>query len=131
MNPEEALGGDELEGFVEWHDLPTERSGVASSLAAPPQHLNSVGLAGLAQPGNRPTDAQAVEGVALVRAHHLDAAAPRRPGVGFDASTHVIGAAGHRRANVGRNAAAAATCWRMHAAPTADIVGWNADMRPA
>src|SRR6478609_11552986 len=96
MDPEEALGGDELEGFVERHDLAAEGARVAPSLAAPPEDLNLVALAGWAQSGNRPTGAQAVEGVALVGAHHLDAAAPRRPGVGLDPDAHVIGAAGHR-----------------------------------
>src|SRR3712207_7670707 len=38
--------GDELEGFVERHDLTTEGAGVAPGLAAPPQHLNLVTLAG-------------------------------------------------------------------------------------
>src|SRR3982751_5877163 len=94
MDPEEALSGDEREGFVERHDLPAERAWVAPGLAAPPQHLHSVALTGWAQPGNRISDAQTVECVTLVRAHHLDAAAPRRPGVGFDAGAHVLGAAG-------------------------------------
>src|SRR3954447_4968885 len=90
------LGGDELEGFVERHDLPTERSGVAPSLAPPPQDLNSVALTGWAQPGDGSAGAQAVKRVALVGAHYLDAAPPGRPGVGLDPGAHVIGAAGHR-----------------------------------
>src|SRR5215218_8223829 len=79
MDPEEALGGDELEGFVERHDLTAEGSRVAPGLAAPPQHLNPVTLAGWAQPSDRPTGAQAVERVAPAGAHHLDAAALGRP----------------------------------------------------
>ena len=39
MDPEEALGGDELEGFVERHDLAAEGARVAQP-AAPPQDLN-------------------------------------------------------------------------------------------
>ena len=48
VDPEEALAGDELEGFVERHDLTTEGAWVAPGLAAPPQHLNVVALAGRA-----------------------------------------------------------------------------------
>ena len=40
MDPEEALGGDELEGFVERHDLAAEGARVAPGLAAPPEDLN-------------------------------------------------------------------------------------------
>src|SRR5215207_3060765 len=96
MGPEEALAGDEREGFVERHDLAAEGARVAPGLAAPPQHLNSVALTGWAQPGDGSAGAQAVEGEALVGAHDLDAAAPGRPGVGLDPGAHVIGAAGHR-----------------------------------
>src|SRR6478752_10722842 len=95
MDPEEALGGDELEGFVERHDLAAEGARVAPSLAAPPEDLNLVALTGWAQPGDGSAGAQAVEGVALVDAHHLDAAPPGRPGVGLDPDAQVIGAAGH------------------------------------
>src|SRR4051794_38290251 len=52
--------------------------------AVPPQHLDPIALTGGAQPGDWPAGAQAVEGVALVGAHHFDAAAPGRPGVGLD-----------------------------------------------
>src|SRR5215213_10648616 len=97
MDPKEALGGDELEGLVERHDLTTEGARIAPGLASPPQHLNPVVLAGRAQPGNGRAGAQAVEGVALVGAHHLDAATLGRPGIGFDAGAHVIGAVGHGR----------------------------------
>jgi hypothetical protein len=40
MDPEEALGGDELEGFVERHDLAAEGARVTPGLAAPPEDLN-------------------------------------------------------------------------------------------
>ena len=66
MDPEEALGGDEREGFVERHDLAAEGARVAPSLAAPPEDLNLVALTGWAQPGDRSAGAQAVECVALV-----------------------------------------------------------------
>src|SRR3954468_14569669 len=95
MDPEEALGGDKLEGFVERHDLAAEGTRVAPGLAAPPEDLNLVALTGWAQPGDRSAGAQAVEGVALVGAHHLDAAPPGRPGIGLDPDAQVIGAAGH------------------------------------
>src|SRR6478735_5143669 len=95
MDPEEALGGDELEGFVERHDLAAEGARVAPSLAAPPEDLNLVALTGWAQPGDGSAGAQAVEGVALVGAHHFDAAPTGRPGVGLDPDVQVIGAAGH------------------------------------
>src|SRR6478609_9990760 len=95
MDPKEALGGDELEGFVERHDLAAEGARVAPSLAALPEDLNLVALTGWAQPGDRSAGAQAVEGVALVSAHHLDAAPPGRPGIGLDPGMQVIGAAGH------------------------------------
>src|SRR3712207_7513449 len=58
---------DELEGVVEGHDLTTEGARVAPGLAAPPQDLHMVGLAGRAQPRHGPAGAQAVEGVAPVR----------------------------------------------------------------
>src|SRR4051812_13052642 len=95
MDPEEALGGDELEGVVERHDLTAEGARVAPGLALPPQHLDPVGLTGWAQPCDGPAGAQAVERVALAGAHHLDTAPLGRPGVGLDPGAHVIGAAGH------------------------------------
>src|SRR3954453_22560716 len=95
MDPEEALGGDELEGFVERHDLAAEGARVAPGLAPPPEDLNLVTLTSWAQPGDGSAGAQAVEGVTLVGAHHLDAAPPGRPGVGLDPGALVIGAAGH------------------------------------
>src|SRR4051794_2799238 len=95
MDPEEALGSDELEGFVERHDLAAEGARVAPGLAAPPEDLNLVALTSWAQPGDGSASTQAVEGVALVGAHHLDAAPPGRPGEGLDPDAHVIGAAGH------------------------------------
>src|SRR3954469_10227297 len=95
MDPEEALGGDEFEGFVKRHDLAAERARVAPGLAAPPQHLYLVALTGWAQPGDGSAGAPAVERVALAGAHHLDAAAARRPGIGFDPGAYVIRAAGH------------------------------------
>src|SRR3954453_12697432 len=98
MDPEEALGGDELEGFVERHDLTAEGSRVAPGLPSPPQHLHLVALTGRAQPGDGRAGAPAVERVAPVRAHHLDAATPGRPGVSLDTGAHlIIGAAGHER----------------------------------
>src|SRR5918997_2038908 len=97
MDPEEALGGDELEGFVERHDLAAEGAWVAPGLASPPQHPNLVALAGRAQPSDGAAGAQAAERVALAHAHHLDAAAAGRPGVGLDAGAHLVGAAGHGR----------------------------------
>ncbi len=54
MDPEEALGGDELEGVVERHDLAAEGSRVAPALPSPPQHLHLVVLSGRAQPGDGP-----------------------------------------------------------------------------
>src|SRR4051812_18237119 len=95
MDPEEALGGDELEGFVERHDLAAEGARVAPGFAAPPEDLNLFALTGWAQPGDGPTGAQAVECVAIVGAHHLDAAPPGRPRVGLDLDAQVIGAACH------------------------------------
>src|SRR3712207_2181988 len=97
MDPEEALGGDELEGVVERHDLTAEGSRVAPSLPSPPQHLHLVALTGRAQPGDGRAGAPAVERVAPVRAHRLDAATPGRPGVSLNACAHLIGAAGHGR----------------------------------
>src|SRR3712207_2998711 len=95
MDPEEALGGDEREGLVERHDLTAEGARIAPAVPSPPQHLYLVVLSGRAQPGDGPAGAPAAECVALVRAHHLDAAAPRRPGIGLDPAAHLILAVGH------------------------------------
>src|SRR3954466_12224223 len=95
MDPEEASVGVELEGFVERHGRAAEGARVAPGLAAPPEDLNLVALTGWAQPGDGSAGAQAVEGVALVDAHPLDAAPPGRPGGGLDPDARVIGAAGH------------------------------------
>src|SRR5918994_3901833 len=95
VDPEEALAGDELEGFVEWHDLTTEGARIGPGLSSPPQDLNVVALAGRAQPRDAPTGAQAVEGAATVGPYHFDAAAPGRPAVGFDPTAHRVVAAGH------------------------------------
>src|SRR3712207_1090623 len=86
---------DELEGVVEGHDLTTEGARVAPGLAAPPQDLHTVGLAGRAQPRHGPAGAQAVEGVAPVRPHHLDAAAPGRAGIRLNPRAQGIVAAGY------------------------------------
>src|ERR671917_1442264 len=85
-----SIAYDELEGVVERHDLTAEGARVAPGLASPPQHLNIIALAGRAQPRDGPAGAQAVEGVAPVRPHHLDAAAPGRPAVGVDPTAHLV-----------------------------------------
>src|SRR5215207_854196 len=95
MDPEEALGGDELEGVVERHDLTAEGSRVAPGLPSPPQHLHLVVLTGRAQPGDGRAGAPAVERVAPVRAHHLDAATPGRPGIRLDPAARLVLAFGH------------------------------------
>jgi hypothetical protein len=46
VDPEKALAGDKLKGFVERHDLAAERARVAPGVASPPQDLNFVALTG-------------------------------------------------------------------------------------
>src|SRR3712207_2267639 len=84
---------DELEGVVEGHDLTPEGARVAPGLAAPPQDLHMVGLAGRAQPRHGPAGAQAVEGVAPVRPH----APPRRRRARAARDTPRSARAGHCR----------------------------------
>jgi hypothetical protein len=52
VDPEEALAGDELEGFLKRHDLPREGTGITPGVALPPQDLNLVAAGGWAQPGD-------------------------------------------------------------------------------
>src|SRR5918998_5998715 len=95
MDPEEALAGDEIERFIERHDLTAEGAGVAPGPASPPQDLDVVALAGRTQPRDGPAGAPAAQGVAPVSAHHLDAAALGRPAPSLDPGAHRVAAAGH------------------------------------
>src|SRR3954449_509271 len=81
-DPEEALGGDEVECLVERHDEGSEVARRGPARATPPQDLDVIVLAGGSQARDLTAGASAVERVALVGPDHLDAAA--WPGVGGD-----------------------------------------------
>ena len=74
MDPEEALGRDQLQGLVERQNDRSEVTWTALGLAPPPQDLDLIVLADRAETGNGPTGSQAVECVASVRSDHVDAA---------------------------------------------------------
>ena len=83
VDPEEALGGNEVQGLIEGQNDRTEVAWVAPSLASPPQDLDLIVLAGWPQASDRPAGSQAIQGITSVGANHLDTAA-RKP-IGDDA----------------------------------------------
>src|SRR4029453_16954957 len=94
------FGGDEVEGFVERHDDGPEVAGGGPGLAAPPQDLHVITLAGRPQARDLAASASAVQCIAPVRSYYLDTTA--RPGVSFDPLAHGI-SAGHRGAHLPRH----------------------------
>jgi hypothetical protein len=75
MDPEEALGGDALESLIERQDDGAEVTGSGPGRPSPPQDLDVVVLAGRAKAGHGTAGPQAVQCVATVVPHDLDAAA--------------------------------------------------------
>src|SRR3954449_12259679 len=92
-DPEEALGGDEVECLVERHDEGSEVARRGPARATPPQDPDVIILTRVSHPGNWPAGASAIERVAPVGPDLLDAAA--WPGVGGDPLAHRV-VAGHR-----------------------------------
>src|SRR4051795_2968931 len=92
-DPEEALGGDEVECLIERHDEGSEVARHGPASATPPQDLDVIVLTGRSQARDLTAGASAVERVAPVGPDHRDAAA--WPGGGGDPLAHRIGA-GHR-----------------------------------